>query len=130
VQVIEGNSAHVAHGISAPLLTAVAVARRGSGIAVEYREIASGFTVTPRINGERAVIDIVSEQQRAIGSTRASTHRVATTVAARLGEWTELGGVTESGGALDGEASLTGGTRRTTTQSDRRVIEVKVDVLE
>lgn len=74
VQVLEGSRATIALGQLRPL---------GGGVG-EMQEIATGFTVVPRLAGKRVLLDIDSRN-------------VATTVNARLGEWVELGGVDSAG---------------------------------
>lgn len=72
VQVLEGGRAFIATGRS----TAI-------------RETVSGFEVLPRLSGNRVHLEI-AQQRPAQG--------LATTVSASLGEWVELGAVTEPRG--------------------------------
>jgi hypothetical protein len=74
VQVLEGGRATIAVGQLRPL---------GAGTG-EMQEIATGFTVVPRVAGQRVLLDIDSQN-------------VATTVAAALGQWVEIGGVDSAG---------------------------------
>jgi len=67
LQVLEGSRAHIYAG----------------------QDFATGFEVVPRVSGHNVFLDIAP--QREAGS---SFQRASTTVAARLGEWVELGAVT------------------------------------
>ena len=54
VQVIEGNSALISSGSDVPIVTSVARARdvgHGPRATTSYRNLSSGFLVTPRVNG-------------------------------------------------------------------------------
>jgi len=121
-----------------PMVTAVlglgprAVRRSVGGVAMEYRELSSGFDVLPRLNGDRVLLDIATQQERTTDQGRAATamQRASTTVAGRLGEWIELGGVTSSLSEQSSGVSLSGGASRVSTQSDQRTIAVKVEQVE
>ncbi len=140
VRVLEGNGAHIATGQTIPLVTAVRWPTRSSqnqqntinGVAIDYHEFSSGFEVMPRINGDRVLLEISTQQERAPDGSRNSgaVQRANTTVAGRLGEWIELGGVTTSAYEQNTNVGTAGGGRIITTQSDRQSIEVKVDEIE
>jgi hypothetical protein len=88
VQVLEGGRAMIAIGQSRPL----------GGGAHEVRDLATGFTLVPRVSGQRVFLEI--EPQRELPGTfpgSVDSQRVATTVSAGLGQWVELGGVDSSG---------------------------------
>ncbi|HYM36556.1 MAG TPA: secretin N-terminal domain-containing protein [Steroidobacteraceae bacterium] len=135
VRVLEGNGAHISNGQSMPIVSAMllkpATQDHGPsvGIATDYRELTSGFDVLPRINGDRVVLDISSQQQRAgnLGAGSATTQRTTTTVSGKLGEWIELGGVSESSSQQNNGIGVFSGSRRIATQSDQRTIFVKVE---
>jgi type II secretory pathway component GspD/PulD (secretin) len=98
VQVMEGGSAFVATGTSLPVVTTLAAGggRRPWAVSsTSYRDLASGFTVTPRVRGELAILEI-EHQQEGVERGQIETQRLATQVSARLGEWVRLGGVSES----------------------------------
>ena len=136
VQVLEGTSASISDGASTPIVTAAWSGTRprggSTGAVLGYRETTSGFTVTPRVNGDRVFLDIASQQQRIAGSANAgaSAQSIVTTLSGKFGEWIELGGVSESGSAASNDVAPTGGSLRVGTQSDRRTIEVKVDPID
>lgn len=132
VRVLEGNGAHIATGQSVPVITAYRVSsgnRPGAGIAADYRELTTGFDVLPRVNGARIMLDISTQQQSTtdLSSSSAAVHYTTTTIAGRLGEWIELGGVASSFTEQGVNVNANGGTRRTTTQSDQRTVMVKVE---
>lgn len=127
VQVLEGNSAFIATGSSVPIVTAVAVGggrRPFVAGTTGYRDISSGFTVTPRVAGEQVVLEISQQAQRLDSNNRdVQTQSLSTQVSGRLGEWIQLGGSSES------SSSTSGGilSHSYSTQSDAQVVWVKVD---
>jgi hypothetical protein len=85
LQVVEGGLAYIAAGQSRPLGSA--------GI----QDMATGFEVTPRLSGDRVVLEIATRREVPGGRPNSVQGQYAgTTVSARLGEWVEIAGV-ESG---------------------------------
>jgi type II secretory pathway component GspD/PulD (secretin) len=127
VRVLEGNAASIANGQSVPVVTSV-LARGGSRPLVagtlEYRQLSSGYLVTPRVNGESVTLQIDQQSQRAGDRGGIATQSLSTQASGRLGAWIELGGVTESGSTT----SSTLGGRSFSTQSDQRSVWVKVEL--
>jgi type II secretory pathway component GspD/PulD (secretin) len=136
VQVLEGNSAFINFGQSVPVqqtqVTPTIVNGRivnSVNNTVQYRDAQSGFYVLPRVSGDRVTLDIspqrdtfaAPEQNLPPGSI--NTQRAATTVAGRLGEWIEIGGIAQSG--VNQQSAILGSTRE--TSADNRRILVKVD---
>ena len=136
VQVLEGNSAFINFGqsvavpqqqVTRTIVGGTVVDRVSSG--VEYRDVKSGFYVLPRLSGDMVTLDInpqrdtlaAPEQNLPQGSV--NIQRAATTVAGRLGEWIELGGITQS--VSNQQSMILGSTRE--TSSDNRRILVKVE---
>jgi hypothetical protein len=117
LQVMEGNRAMIFTGHSEP-----AQVQGGTFI----RETATGLEVVPRLAGANVILDIYQQRETA-GAHPGSVQgqRLATTVTARLGEWTEIGG-TASDSARDdrGIASSSGGRA-----TESRRIWVKVEEL-
>ncbi len=125
VAVLEGNAAMINNGSSVPVVTAVAGgAGRRPWVAAqtEYRDLANGFLVTPRVNGDSVTLDI---QQRADAARGGSieTQQLQTQVGGRLGAWIALGGVNETD--MSTERGL--GARSYSTRSDDRTLWVKID---
>ena len=85
LQVVEGGRAYIAAGQSRPLGSA--------GI----QDLATGFEVTPRLSGDRVVLEIATRREVPGGRPGSVQGQyTGTTVSARLGEWVEIAGV-ESG---------------------------------
>lgn len=125
VQVIEGNAAFIATGSSIPIVTAVAGGggrRPWAATSLDYRNLSSGFMVTPRVNGEQVVLDIEQRSEQLNGG-RIETQQLTTQIGGRLGEWIELGGISES------SSSTRSGIleRQYTTSSDARSLWVRVE---
>lgn len=134
VQVLEGNSAFIQSGGSAPV-TARRVERRVVGGRVveevvestEYRDAATGFHVLPRIAGDRVLLEV--SQQREAFSRRAQgavdAQHLVTTVSGVLGEWIEIGG---SGRDRTVWNSTPGSAGSTSASTQRRVL-IRVEEL-
>jgi type II secretory pathway component GspD/PulD (secretin) len=125
VQVMEGASALIGAGSSVPIVTTVAagVGRRPWAVSSSsFRNVESGFLVTPRVNGQLVVLDIEQQHER-IDGDQIETQRLTTQVSARLGEWVQLGRLSES--ATSSSRGLL--NRAYQTRSDERSIWVKVD---
>lgn len=98
VAVLEGNAAFIATGSNVPVVTSVirGAGRRGrTGASVGYRDVTSGFTVTPRLAGERVLLEIEQQSQELAGGG-VRTQSLATQVSGKPGEWLQLGGVNQS----------------------------------
>jgi len=126
VQVLEGNQAFIRVGQSVPYTTQTVI-QNGRHVTVtegtSYRDVTSGFNVVPRVNGEQVTLDI-SPQRNAVGNSGAvNIQQAATTLAGRLGEWIELGGV---GGQSTSSGSGTVYSTRSVA-TDNRTIFVKVE---
>jgi type II secretory pathway component GspD/PulD (secretin) len=136
LQVLEGNSAFITVGqsvavpqrqVTRSIVNGQIVERVSSG--AEYRDAQSGFYVLPRISGDRVTLDISPQlesfaapaQNLPLGSI--NTQRATTTVAGRLGEWIELGGIAQ--GSVNRQAVILGSSRE--TSADNRRILVKVE---
>jgi type II secretory pathway component GspD/PulD (secretin) len=106
VQTLEGSETLIAAGNSVPITTR-SVSPGWSGPVVQesttYRAVATGFYATPRITGDRVVLEISPRQERYRAATGTygggiiETSSATTIVSGRLGEWIELGAVRESG---------------------------------
>jgi hypothetical protein len=125
VQVMEGNSAFIATGAEMPVVTAIAgVAGRRSWVAgaTEYRNLSSGFVVTPRVNGGQVTLAIEQRSENVRGGA-IETQELTTQVAGALGTWIMLGGVNET--ATSGGSTILG--RQYATHSDSRSVWVRVE---
>jgi type II secretory pathway component GspD/PulD (secretin) len=134
VRALEGMESYVMVGESRPFSsTTVTPGRHGTTEmhVTEYRDVATGFYVTPRIAGDVVTLEISPHQQFTDTThgrdTRhvVASQRATTTVSGRLGEWIEIGGAQQSGdGAQRG--ILTWGTQ---SQSSLYSAWVRVDAI-
>lgn len=126
VQVLEGASAYIATGTSTPVITVLAAGggrRPWVAGSTAYRDVSSGFTVTPRVSGDQAVLEI-AQRDDSLERGQIATQRLTTQISAQLGEWTPVGGITQS---TDSQHS--GLLRRSyETRSEERLLWVKVEL--
>jgi hypothetical protein len=126
VAVLEGSSALVNNGSSVPIVTAVAAGggrRPWVAAQTELRDLSNGFLVTPRVNGDRVILD-VSQQAQSMRNGVIDSQKLQTQVSGRLGEWLALGGVSTSSSSTQGGI----GARQYATASDQRSIWIKVEL--
>jgi type II secretory pathway component GspD/PulD (secretin) len=100
VRVSEGNAAFIRIGQSIPVQSRQVIVGPGGAVSqqsTQYRDVDSGFYVTPRVNGDRVTLEIAAANDRVIdpATGASSIQRVQTVVAGRLGEWIEIGGTAE-----------------------------------
>jgi len=129
IQVLEGGRALISTGQARPLRQRQIVQTPGGPVISEtivMQDIATGFTVVPRVAGGNVFLDI-EPQREAPGALPGSIRgqRAATTVRAPLGEWFEIGG-TSGASARDDQGLLARDAQRA-TESHR--IWVKVEEL-
>jgi type II secretory pathway component GspD/PulD (secretin) len=125
VQVIEGNSAFISSGSDVPIVTAVAAGggrRPWAAATTGYRNVSSGFVVTPRMNGQTVVLDIEQQDERVVNGN-VQTQHLTTQVSGMLGQWIQLGGVSES--ASSQQRGIR--SRQYSTSNDERSIWVRVE---
>jgi type II secretory pathway component GspD/PulD (secretin) len=134
VQVLEGRSALIQSGSSAPVPQRRVVRSVVNGRVVEqvvdsaeYREADTGFYVTPRVSADRVTLEISPQReafvQRAPGVI--DVQRVVSTVSGRLGEWIELATVSQERSA-ENDVLL---GRASSTRTESRSTLVKVEEL-
>jgi len=117
LQVLEGGRAFIAAGQSRPLHVP------GS---TEIQDIESGFEVTPRIAGDRVVLEVAAQRERpGAHAGQVLRQRVATTVTTRLGEWVEVGGT----GSQDARDDRGIGSARSARTTQSRRVWLKVEEL-
>ena len=132
VRVMEGREAFVRVGQSVPVRERQVQRTIVGGQVVErvvdgtqYRDVTTGFYVLPRLSGDRVTLDI--SPQRESLSTQVpggvNVQRVVTTVSGRLGEWMEIGGISQDS---SGRQSVLLG-RTTTAMSDNRRVLIRVE---
>jgi len=132
VRVMEGREAFVSVGRSVPVRERQVQRTVVGGRVVEqvvesaqYRDVASGFYVLPRVSGDRVTLDVSSQREslsrRQAGSVNVQS--LVTTLSGRLGEWMEIGGV---GRDASGQQAVLLGRSATSSRDSRRVL-IKVD---
>jgi type II secretory pathway component HofQ len=132
VRVLEGREAYVSMGQSVPVRERQVRRTVVGGQVVEqvvegtqYRDVATGFYVVPRISGDRVTLD-VSPQRESMSRQvpgAVNVQSMNTTVSGRLGEWMEIGGLSRD---ASGHQTVILGRSSGATRDNRRVL-VKVD---
>lgn len=127
LRVMEGHEAIIYVGQSVPYSTKSITPGGFVSETTQLRNVLTGFVVRPRVQGDRVTLDI-SPQQESLdpGSGGAiSVSRLSTSVSGRLGEWIDLGAVTQQ------ESFENRGTfsRSETTGENRRQVLVKVEAV-
>ena len=125
LQVLEGNSAFIRTGQTVPVAGAQV---RGGGQVVQntqFVEAASGFYVTPRVNGDRVTLEISTQRDRVRNPNTGTVdlQRVDTIVSGRLGEWIEIGGSTSEAARTRTDPLA----RASSAARDQRGVMLKVD---
>ena len=126
LQVLEGGEAFIQVGQSVPVPQSTIIQTpQGAQVvqSTQYRDVASGFYVKPRVSGEQVTLE-VSPQRESLGPDGSvGTQRVVTTVSGRLGEWIELGGIDQSRAQQNSGIA----SRDSERNSDQRRIYIKVE---
>jgi len=128
VQALEGSPAHISVGSSRPLpIQSTTVGPGGTIVSqgVVYQDTSTGFTVVPRLSGDRVTLDInprlESASRARVGGV--SAREIVTSASGRLGEWIELGGVSQTS-SRDSRGIL---SRDAATRESSGSVWVKVD---
>jgi hypothetical protein len=119
LQVLEGGQAFISTGGIRPL-----PAFGQPGVVVP-QEATTGFAVVPRLSGRTVFLDIAPQRESFAPGGSVRSARVETTISARLGEWTEIGGSAES--SVRAERGLASSSRSSATGAQR--VWVKVEEL-
>lgn len=106
LRVLEGQWAHLRAGDAIPLPHQSTVLTPGGVVTqqgIEYRDVATGVEVRPRLSGDRVTLEVRPYRARpaATGGGVIESQALITTVSGRLGEWIELGGVAEETSGQD-----------------------------
>lgn len=93
----------------------------------QLREVLTGFVVRPRVQGEQVTLEISPQQENLTGERGGaiSVSRLSTSISGRLGEWIDLGAVTQQ---ANSQSSGNFSRSQTDSTSSRQVL-VKVEVL-
>ena len=128
VQVLEGNRAFIAVGQSIPGQNHATVTAGGvvaGNDYTEYRDVVTGFYATPRVRGDRVTVALSTSADTVRGreTGAAQIQRANTIVSGRLGEWIEVGSVSQSADKREtGIISYNSGA-----SADQRRIYLKVE---
>lgn len=133
LRVLEGNRALVRSGqnIAVPQRQVVQTPWGTQVVeTTQYRDVASGFYVLPRVHGDTVTVEISTQNDSlAPGQNAYPTTRIQNTsgtVSGRLGEWMSLGGVNQQSNT----DSLTITTRSTSRLNEQRNVLIKVENVE
>ena len=136
LQVTEGNRARVVSGqnVAVPQRQVVQTPWGTQVIdTTEYREVASGFYVLPRLNGEQVTLEISTQNDSlapnqnnnpANGYPVTRIQKTSSIVSGRLGEWINLGGL----GQQSNQAHSTLSSRSTSRLDEQRNVLIKVEL--
>jgi len=128
VQTVEGGRAFIQVGRSLPIPLQQVVIGPGGAVVnngVVFRDLGQGFYASPRLNGDRVILEITqhSDSPGQYGYGSVNSQQLSTTVSGRLGEWIELGGTgRQAAGRESGSYSVSTGDVR-----DSRSIWLKVE---
>ena len=97
LRVVDGGSAYIKVGVSVPILMHQVYFSPSGPIISDssvYRNIGSGFYATPHLSGQRVTLEISPQLENSSdnGNGAINLQRIYTTIATRLGEWTQIGG--------------------------------------
>lgn len=87
-----------------------------------FKDVTRGFRILPRLQGDRVVMEISPVSSRLRGGV-VESQSIHTTVSGRLGEWIELGAVSENTRSVD--STILGRSASSNRESKR--VFVKVD---
>lgn len=132
LQVLEGNRALVKSGQSVPVPQRQVVQNAWGTQVIEttqYRDVASGFYVLPRIHGDTVTLEISAQNDSLAPNQNAGNYPVtriqntSSIVSGRLGEWINVGG----GGQQSSTDNSTITTRSTSRLNEERNVLIKVE---
>ena len=126
VQALEGSPAYISVGSSQPVpIRSTTVGPGGTVVSqgVVYQDASSGFSVIPRLSGDRVTLEINPRLESANRQGGVSSRQIVTSASGRLGEWIELGGVSQTS-SRDSRGIL---SRDTATRESSGSVWVKVD---
>lgn len=127
VQALDGVPAMIQIGQSVPVNNRTIGRTVGGGMfasdSITYRDATAGFEVVARIAGERVNLEISPRRDTPGADGSVNIQRLSSTASGRLGEWFELGGLTQDesqqgSGLIAGTSAL---------RQDNRRVWVKVE---
>ncbi len=126
LQVLEGNEAFIQVGQSVPVPQQTIIQTpQGTQVVqnTQYRDVATGFYVKPRVSGEQVMLEVSPQRERLGPDGSIDTQSVSSVVSGRLGEWMELGGIDQSRTQQNSGIASRDSERNT----DQRRIYIKVE---
>lgn len=127
LRVLEGQWAKIQMGQEMPVPQRT-ITPYGVQESIQYKDVSSGFEVRPRVSGDRVMVDIRPFRARpaATGGGVIESEQIITTVSGRIGEWIELGGVSEE------SRSQRGGIVYSTGRSEQQDMRtyIKIDLVQ
>jgi hypothetical protein len=131
IRTLEGEPAFIQAGQAVPYPQRTVTGNRYGTViqeTTEYQSVTSGFYVIARVNGDNVTLHISPQQERLSreGRGRIDVSRADTTVRGKLGEWIDIGGISQdssshSSGALSYSQD---------SSSARQTIRLRVQLVE
>ena len=106
INTLEGNPAFINAGQLIPIRNQTTVVTSGAVVVqdnIEYRNVSSGFYITPKLRGDNVVLTVSPRfaQLNQNEKNVINVQNIDTTVHGKLGEWISLGGIDQSLRASD-----------------------------
>ena len=126
VRVTEGMQAYIETGEQIPIFAGTRwLAPDAVAGGIEYKDVATGFYVLPRVHGEQVTLQVSPFRNALRGGGNIGTQSARTTLTGRLGEWLLIGGVS---GQL-GRAQSGAGSYRSTQSRNNDGIWIRADLV-
>ncbi len=125
VTTLEGNAATIYIGQQVPFNITESF-RSGNTVtnfnSTQFKDVRTGFKVLPHIREDQVILEISPEQSR-ITNGRIETTGLNTIVKGKIGDWIELGGLSQG---QDGQELQIAG-RNTSRRAEKRSVFIKVE---
>ncbi len=100
INTLEGRSATIKTGVTYPVQN-INITNSGYGYPsissnTQLIETSTGFIVTPRLSGDQVTLEITPWSDHLNNRGSIDSHGANTTIRVRLGEWVEIGGISEN----------------------------------
>ena len=128
IRTLEGKPAYIKTGTNHPVQN-ITVYNSGFGVPAissntQFIEASTGFLVNPRLTGKQVTLEINPWSDKFNNNRTIETQEARTTIRVNLGEWVEIGGITEQQNS-SGYGNL---AHSYSTQNNSMHISIKVDV--
>lgn len=99
IKTLEGSPAYIKTGTNHPVQN-ISIYDSGYGVPTissntQFIETSTGFLVNPRLTGRQVTLEINPWSNKMNNNRTIETQEASTTVRVNLGEWIEIGGITE-----------------------------------